>query len=537
LVNQLKGLAEKVFALKTNGIVSQTVYKSLSDEFGGLVKDVSSMADASTFTDLGAPVRINEARYQFQILAMKIGSYQTKVINSAEMQDAINKLTEAKYTKNQLIDAVKAMMADIEGYENAPQSQLTVSTVETVTHANRKLRQALMMMTASKADLRDAKYAVASFILIDPRVTQGVNLAKAAKLKIVQAQQSTIVAAQKAALSTISQDAYQKDQMKVSLYANPNMVATNYQPFYNILTSQSDTSKFRKSLNMVFYTRQQLGNLVSLVVMPMLGDDHRLVDVGAASKLKGKSLDERVAATEAYLSELITTDYLGTASFYTEKPARQQGVSVQARTQVDTFAYDGYVAKVKGLKTNLEGAKYDGGKGLRVVSFDFNPKTATSEQTSAGVVIPTAKVPTKLAPFAITKAQDLLFMPVFRGDTFYASGRDQTYMQGQQSRGLTQTQGTTTYLARRFGANRQVLSWSPADAEQLRKQYFISLYPFKVTGRFQELLRLEEAKNVVAGPFGGIPQTQAQAQAQTTASAQTVAQGLATLAQSLNSSK
>ena len=540
IIINLKNLAENVYGLK--GTIDKTLYDSFRDKYKKLVNEVKKIPESSKLADLltqaDGPVRVNQARYQFQVMLAKIADYQDTVNNARGLEEAIKGMSG--YTRNQLKKFVQDSLESIEGFQAAPQAQLTPSVVTKITNASRKLRQALMEIEAN-ATVANAKFAVASLVVDNDviGVNGGIALAETVKGKIVKRQQSAIVRAQKAALAAISQDAYQEEQMKASFYVAPNMIYKNFQPFHDMLSTNANF----KQIGLKFlFTHRALSSIVSLSINAMLPDDYRVAQgqlSNVAKGLKGNNLDARCAATEAYLQELLYTDYVqGAVSFYTAKPVQQQSRGFQ-QSNVDTFAYDGYQRQLATAKAKLSAAKYDkssvgGGKaGLRLQSFNFNPPSVSSQASTQQVGFdqtPPPATPDQIAPFAILKAQDLLFMPAFRGDTFYTTGRDTTYTQGMQQKGLTQTQGGTSFLARRFGNTRQeVLSWNPSDAEQLRKQYFVSLYPFKLEGRFKELVMLEKAKFATAAPFSNVMATQTVSQ-QATVTSQDIRKNLAALA-------
>lgn len=535
IIINLKNLAENVYGLK--GTIDNALYKSFREKYQKLVNEVVKIPESSKLAEK-TPVRVNQARYQFQVMLAKIADYQDTVNNARGLEEAIKGMSG--YTRNQLKKFVQDSLESIEGFQAAPQAQLTPSVVTKITNASRKLRQALMEIEANKT-LANAKFAVASLVVDNDVIgaNGGIALAEAVKSKIVKKQQSAIVRAQKAALVAISQDAYQEEQMKASFYVAPNMIYKNFQPFHDML----DTNANFKQIGLKFlFTHRALSSVVSLSINAMLPDDYRVAQgqlSNVAKGLKGNNLDARCAATEAYLQELLYTDYVqGAVSFYTAKPVQQQSRGFQGNN-VDTFAYDGYQRQLATVKAKLSAAKYDkssvgGGKaGLRLQSFNFNPPSVSSQVSTQQVGFdktPPPATPDQIAPFAILKAQDLLFMPAFRGDTFYETNRNTTYTQGMQQKGLTQTQGGTSFLARRFGSSRQeVLSWNPSDAEQLRKQYFVSLYPFKLEGRFRELVMLEKAKFATAAPFSNVMATQTVSQ-QATVTSQDIRKNLAALA-------
>ena len=110
----------------------------------------------------------------------------------------------------------------------------------------------------------------------------------------------------------------------------------------------------------------------------------------------------------------------------------------------------------------------------------------------------------------IMKSGDLLNWVVFRGQTMIqslhggvdTSAEDWTY-QGKKV-ALVNKDGTFSY--RRSGRNpwnKDVYLWTPADAEKLRFQYFVSLYPFSLSDkRFNELFQfqLKELGETVVEP-------------------------------------
>jgi len=492
LYSSLSIVGSNISRLFQEGVIDKAGYKELKGEFDKLViraKKTPTLGDLAKMR-LDNPKRYSEAKYTYDKLSLSIVIFGKKVDTKATVKVLVEQLTKLEATKKTLLSKAQNILDVASKMNKAPKETLQALSKDDRTKAIKALqiiRQATGMLRSAKSD-KEARAIFANFLLnADIKSGLGIVIRLGREADFVSFKD--VVKAQNSGFSKVQDGKYQQSQTLAMFYVDPS--GTIGRPPFKGL--RGPTSKKINALGgKLVKVISDIGGsaLISKAELGApVGNDPRLVLKSLPASARSLSSDHAKARSLAgarFLSML--KNKLSIVSGYA--PAAFGAAVVNEGTSSI------YLNQIKAFKDILLSAKYDAGlrntqisfkNGLHLCGFSEEQQEWNASQSKVPLAI--------IAPF------DLLWFPIFRGNTLYPQSspmRTKTWEFAGKQKGLSQSEDGQSYLARRHSMNElgedELYNWNPIQAEDLRHRYFVSLYPFSLSGEFKKLYDEELAK-------------------------------------------
>ena len=311
-------------------------------------------------------------------------------------------------------------------------------------------------------------------------------------------------------LRKMSADSWQRKHQKDMFLVAPN-ATYRMKPFQDIAKESSAFTQMNDAAMQIINLKSKIGDsLVGATFLPMIvTKDPRILEKELPTKIRElpqQQAKARAMAGAKYIAQL--------------KSKYQAMVALNAQSGGLGSTSNNKVIQnnINRFKAMLSKAKYD--KTLAADGIGY-----TSGFHLTGYLRSNTVGLDQSCPYAIEKYDDLLWFPVFRGDSFFypnTGKRNKMYDIGDESQGmLSQQMGPTgarkKYLIRRhmindFGED-ELYDWNPAQAEDLRVRTFVSLYPFSLNNSDFKEIYDQQLNLLRTGKQTPITQTKPQAQA------------------------
>lgn len=499
--------------LKTQGIIDSKNHGRLLKEWKSIRKQADALpSDSDIMDDLGGmgiatragKERIRESKYNYAIVVERMRNLQTVISNAQQAKPWVEKLkaqdASVAYVKGILSEIVstlkgmnklsKGQVEAIMAYRGPASAAQMQAAGALATPQQYKIAKASLSMaedalaTVRRTSSKQEAQTTLAYLFSNPEWTNGLTIAGtlAATASAVSFEKVAKEQAQGYAIATNGDHQYQ--QATAFLLANAMLVNT---------IPEKDMNAEKKQ--QVSFAIMQADNLVGKLAIPnqiMLPStsDPRVIQDALPSGVKALSplhAEARAKAAAQYVTELVGYEnkFLGllSANMMVPDPATQNMLKNQANR----------------LKEILSGISYDKTMTNKNATVR-NGKLSLTAFTEGGYAAMQA------IRYALLQPADLLLQPVFRGDTQYknlgaaqqAAKRQATFPVGSQTVGLlSQQQAGQRYLTKRpyqtpYGTT-ELMNWTPTQSFNLRNKYFYSLYPFRLSGRFQQLYNAQIA--------------------------------------------
>lgn len=519
IVSLLRGIAESIGKARAEGTIDSRDYAKYERRFNELIRGAKSIPTLAKLVELAGSSNdprvqntIATKKYAYDILVKKIQKFQTDVGNVSQLKTLIDKLKAAGTTKKQFVEKLQTALDRANDMSKLTKEQkdailngtagalTTKEKYQLAVKAVQKLRVALSRVRAARTEQQartEVAYLTLGSVTFSAADFQtGIETAFTLGDAAVAKDFTSAVKEQKASL-TNCQDASYQDKQRMAMFLVDPLFVRNLPPFSTLTgknqKEMSDIIPFIQSV------QQQVGmNLVSPCKLSVPeSNDPREVLAKLPSGIRAMGSDQikaRANAASRMLAEL--------AGEY--KHIIGLAKSLYTGGTFDPNAQNVFNANIEEIKKNFSAVNYD--KSLRLNSNVGLKGLHYCSLTEGGPF-----QPLKTAPKAILQYGDLVWFPVFRGDTLYPEGatqRTESFTVGTQT---FQRQNADKILTRRFGVNNLgrnfTYNWNPVDAEMLRVRYFVSLYPFSLNNKkFNQLYR-EELSLIKTGTKVGAQQT------------------------------
>jgi len=499
--------------LKTQGILDNKNHARLLREWKSIRKQADALpSDSDIMDDLGGmgtgtragKERIREAKYNFAIVVERMKNLQSIINNAQQAKTWVEKLknqdASVGYIKSILSEIVstlkgmnqlsKGQVAAIMNYRGpASQSQMQAAGALATPAQYKQAKASLSMTEDALAAVRrttnkqEAQTTLAYlFSNIDWKTGLGIAGTLASTASAVS--YGKVAAEQAQGYKIATNGEHQYSQATAYLLANPMMVNT-------IPDKDMNSEKKRQVVFSIQSADSLVGKLATAndIIIPMNNDPKAIQDAlpNSIKALSSLHAEARSKAAAQYLAELIGYEnkFLGL-------------ISANMMT-LDNSVQGMMKNQAKRLKEILSGIAYD----RTMTNKDIS---AANGKLSLSAFIEGGYGSMQKVRYALLQSADLLLYPVFRGDTQYTNltetqasqKRNRTFEIGSQTIGLlSQQQAGKRFLTKRpyqtpYGTT-ELMNWTPLQSFNLRNKYFYSLYPFRLSGRFQQLYNAQIA--------------------------------------------
>ena len=530
---QLISMARQLGQLQAQGKIDRTTYKKLYRQMDGIISKMANLPSGEELSRLGRE-GLAKLRYRWNIIGHELALISGEISGAATLEKFIKDSNLKDKSRRQLLLVTEKMLQAIEqipqATEQEKQSAFSTDTDENAFKAfmaQRDLSETLSALRDSRSD-KEARLAFAKLVSQDNFRT-GWRLATQLANKMGLSTVHNAALAQIAGFRTMMSAKHQEIQLRSSFAVEP-IVMYFCKPF-----SDADaTAKAAMRTQGEKYTAVQNGvRTQDIGFVPLNIEATKPTDVLASLPTKVQELSKTQAKARAIAAQKMIAQLMKRYNIVKNMAPAPQATSAfekppaAAPAQKQNKIYQANLAKLKKMlkeasyDSTLKNSQVTANGGLNLCGFidGLTPKysvaSAFQDESKGGRYTD--------APLAILDIIDLLFVPVFRSETYYGapdagtgvmgtsgyveavySGKAKTQRQkfagqqgfmAQQKWGPQATPNTGTFLMKRHQLNElgedTFYAWNANNAEDLRNRYFVSLYPFKLTGEFAELYNKE----------------------------------------------
>ena len=499
LHSQLYSIAQTIGTYKGDGTISTAEYNKLKAKFEKYARDSRQIPSPGEFAKQNAdnPQKFANMIYTYRILVLAIAAFGDEVSNLTVVKAKVDELQANNRTKKFCLELATHRLGEVSSMSKATQEQRTAAGVDQdalqkAIKAVQALRQTVNKIRHSRND-KEARSVWATYIANADYIAGWITaktLADAADFVSMK----DVVKSQTDMLKKLNTGSDQQTMLMQTFMCSPEKMFVR-EPFASLATATKNKAEASGKRYEQVIKDVGGGRAISAGIIPS-PEIKNPVDLLASLPSSVRALSKQHAQARAQAIPKFLTLLMGglkSAAQYAPQGGWSGG---QAQSQQDKNIYG---ARIKALKDLLNAATYDSSyrnanitfaKGLHICGFG---KDTASWGSSAALQ----------APMGITYAWNLLWEPVFRGDSLYndltnkQAKRTATWKINDKTIGLTQTEDGVDYLARRHALNslgqNEVYDWNPLQAQDLRFRYLVSLYPFSLKGKFKELYDAELA--------------------------------------------
>lgn len=529
---QLISMARQLGQLQAQGKIDRTTYKKLYKQMDGIISKMANLPNGEELSRLGKE-GLAKLRYRWNIIGHELALISGEISGAATLEKFIKDSNLKDKSRRQLILVTEKMLTSIadipQATEQEKQSAFSTDTDESAFKAfmaQRDLSETLSALRDSRSD-KEARLAFAKLVSQDD-FRSGWRLATQLANKMGLSTVHNAAIAQIAGFRTMMSAKHQEVQLRSSFAVEPSVMF-----FCKPFSDADENARLAMRTQGEKYATVQRGvGNQAVGFVPLNIESTKPTDVLQSLPTKVQELSKtqakaRAIAAQKMLAQLMKRYNIVKNMAPAPQPTSEFDSPSAAPAQKQNKIYQANLAKLKKMlkeasyDSTLKNSQVTANGGLSLCGFidGLKPKATVASEFQDR----TPRGRYTDAPLAILEMIDLLFVPVFRSETYYGApqsgtgvmgtsgyvdgvytGTAKTQRQkfatqqgfiGQQKWGPQATPNTGNFLMKRHQLNElgedTFYAWNANNAEDLRNRYFVSLYPFKLTGEFAELYNKE----------------------------------------------